>query len=91
MRWVNGTRVALCAVESDPMPGDLYLDDADHHALAAKFGQDWAGETVTWTYPETWPVMATQKLRDAEEEHVKWQAEVERQRRDGSGSPPHVA
>lgn len=34
-------RVALCAAETDPMPGDLYLDDGDHYALAAKFAQDW--------------------------------------------------
>jgi hypothetical protein len=29
LRTVDGVRVALCAVESDPKPGDVYLDDSD--------------------------------------------------------------
>lgn len=73
LRTVNGLRVALCAVESDPLEGDVYLDDGDHYALAAKFCLDWQGQTVNWEYPEEWEVMATQKLRDAEEEHKKWE------------------
>ena len=72
LRTVNGVRVALCAVEADPMPGDLYLDDGDHYALAAKFAQDWHGQVNTATYPEQWAAMATQKMRDAEEELQKW-------------------
>lgn len=43
LRTVNGTRVALCAAENPEESGDLYLDDADHHALAAKFLEDWKG------------------------------------------------
>ena len=27
IRQINGLTVALCAVETDPMPGDVYLDD----------------------------------------------------------------
>ena len=65
-------RVALCAAETDPMPGDVYLDDGDHYALAAKFCRDWQGETVSWSYPEEWAAMDTQKLRDAQEELQKW-------------------
>ena len=65
-------RVALCAAETDPLPGDVYLDDADHQALAAKFCHDWQGQTVSWSYPEEWLVMASQKLRDAREELLKW-------------------
>lgn len=72
LRSVNGYRIALCAVESDPLPGDLYLDDADHYALAAKFCLDWQGKKVDWSYPEEWEAMATQKVRDAHEEAKKW-------------------
>jgi hypothetical protein len=72
IRKVDGITVALCAVETDALPGDLYLDDASHYALAAKFAQDWNGQTVNWGYPPEWKAMASQKLRDAREELVKW-------------------
>lgn len=72
LRTVSGTRVALCAAETDPLPNDVYLDDSDHYALAAKFAQDWQGETVDWCYLDTWLVMASQRLRDAETELMKW-------------------
>lgn len=72
IRTVCGVRVALCAVESDPFPGDVYLDDSDHHALAAKFASDWQGQTIDWAYPSEWAAMATQKLRDAKTELVGW-------------------
>lgn len=71
LRTVSGTRVALCAAETDPMPGDVYLDDADHGALSAKFAQDWRGQPDV-EHPDVWAVMETQKLRDAREELVKW-------------------
>lgn len=79
LRTVDGVRVALCAVEADEMPGDVYLDDGDHYALAAKFCRDWQGQTVDWSYTEEWAVMDTQKLRDAGEELLKWLA-AERQK-----------
>lgn len=41
IREVEGTTIALCAAETDPKPGDLYLDDNVHHALSTKFGLDW--------------------------------------------------
>lgn len=72
IRTVNGVRVALCAAETDPEPGDLYLDDADHQALAAKFRQDWRGEVNDVEYPEEWAAMETQKKRDAVEEITRW-------------------
>ena len=72
IRTVAGTRVALCAVETDPLPGDLYLDDGDHYALAAKFAADWQGQTVDWPYPVEWSAMDTQKLRDARTELEQW-------------------
>lgn len=71
LRTVDGVRVALCAVETDPQPGDVYLDDADHYALVAKFAQD--HQTGT-TYPLEWSVMATQKIRDAKTELERWDA-----------------
>lgn len=71
LRSVNGVRVALCAVECDPMPGDVYLDDGDHYALAAKFRRDWAGQTNDFPYPEEWAAMDTQKVRDAAEVSFK--------------------
>ncbi|KKK53727.1 hypothetical protein LCGC14_3091930, partial [marine sediment metagenome] len=33
LRIVNKYPVALCAVESDPEEGDIYLDDGMHAAL----------------------------------------------------------
>lgn len=78
LRTVGGVRVALCAVESDPMPGDLYLDDRDHYALSMKFWQDWNEafkHPITDDPPREWAVMATQKVRDAQEEMEKWLAE----------------
>lgn len=65
-------RVALCAAETDAMPGDIYLDDSDHYALAAKFSRDWQGQSVNWRYSDTWAAMDTQKLRDAKEELDRW-------------------
>ena len=75
IRTVNGIRVALCAVESDSKPGDVYLDDADHYALAAKFGRDWYGQTNDFPYPEEWAAMDTQKVRDAKETLEAWLGE----------------
>ncbi len=75
LRTVGNVRVALCAVETDKMPGDIYLDDGDHYALAAKFRRDWAGQKNDFPYPEEWTAMDTQKLRDAREEHERWSAE----------------
>ncbi len=63
LRTVDGVRIAVCAAETDAEPGDVYLDDADHYALAAKLALDW--ETGV-TYREEWRLMETQKRRDAE-------------------------
>jgi hypothetical protein len=77
LRTVGGVRVALCAAETDAMPGDVYLDDGEHYALAAKFCHDWQGRNIDWQYTEEWAAMETQKLRDAREELLKWQADQE--------------
>jgi hypothetical protein len=46
LRRVGGRLVALCAARSVEKPGDHYLDDGEHYALAQKFSRDWEGETV---------------------------------------------
>lgn len=76
LRTVDGIRIALCAAETDSMPGDMYLDDSDHRALSAKFANDYQGEIIDWEYPDEWAMMETQKLRDAETEIIKWLAEM---------------
>lgn len=42
IRNINGVTVALCAARSMPKEGDIYLDDAAHHALSIKFEMDFA-------------------------------------------------
>ena len=72
LRTIEGVRIAVCAVETDHMSDDTYLDDADHYALAAKFSRDWAGRVAGWTYPEEWETMDSQKLRDVKEVFAAW-------------------
>jgi len=67
IRVVDGTYVALCAQETDKKDKDVYLNDAIHYALAAKFALDWQGQMVDWPYDVEWPLMANQKIRDAED------------------------
>lgn len=69
LRVVNGVPVALCATETDERAGDIYLDDAWHHALAAKFAHDYGikQEGVIGEYPDQWALMDTQKKRNAED------------------------
>lgn len=74
LRFVGNTQVALCAAETDAKFGDVYLDDGQHYALAAKFCRDWQGQVCDWTYPDEWAAMDTQKLRDAEVELHRWLA-----------------
>jgi len=57
--------IAVCAAETDPLPGDLYLDDECHYALAAKFARDWKDRFPLPDFPNEWLLMDTQKLRDA--------------------------
>jgi len=40
----EGRLVALCAARSIEKPGDVYLDDEQHHALAEKFRRDFESE-----------------------------------------------
>jgi hypothetical protein len=40
IRNVDGVTIAICAARSVAKEGDIYLDDAAHHALTIKFGLD---------------------------------------------------
>lgn len=73
LRVSNGITIALCAAETDAEPGDHYIDDAEHYALAAKFSQDWQGRPDI-EYSDEWLEMAKHKKRDAKEELNKWLA-----------------
>lgn len=46
VRKIKGRVVALCAAKSSPAPGDIYLDDAVHHALMHKFSGDFKAEGI---------------------------------------------
>ena len=54
LRSVAGHLVALCAARSQRAPGDVYLDDAMHEALAHKFGGDWkkTGHDTPYEYDQ---------------------------------------
>lgn len=65
LREVHGVLVALCAYETDEEPGDIYLHDNWHYALAAKFRKDWHEQVNDFEYPEEWAAMDSQKIRDA--------------------------
>jgi hypothetical protein len=77
VRQVEGQTIALCAVESDAQPGDLYLDDGVHYALATKFAEDWKGETQTGGDPRLVALMEREKVRDAQEVMDRWHTEQE--------------
>lgn len=67
LRTIDGIKIAICAARSVPHTGDVYLDDADHHALAQKFIEDFMSEGLI-TETETGlidPVAAA--LREQEE------------------------
>ncbi len=75
LREINGFMIALCAVESDPKKGDIYLDDNAHHALTTKFSEDFRSMGyVSKDISDTVLVelMKKEKVRDSEEEMVKW-------------------
>lgn len=86
LRTVNGYRVALCACETDAAPDDVYLDDSDHYALAAKFAQDW-WDHPNVSYPEQWAVMRSQKMRDARDVHRRLQERLDRERSKSQRTP----
>lgn len=83
LRTVDGVRVALCAAETDPEPGDVYLDDADDRAIRIKLTRDWQQEAQAGCdvlgieHPNEWALMDTQKIRDAAQDLEHWDAALE--------------
>lgn len=69
LRMVQNEWVALCAVESDEKPEDIYIDDGQHYALACKFARE---HTVNWQDEIKNALMDSQKVRDAKEELMRW-------------------
>lgn len=72
LRTLKTGTIALCAAETDPVSSDVYLNDEQHYALAAKFAKDWQGQFVDWTYEDLWNDMESQKQRDAQHELTLW-------------------
>ena len=56
LRTVDGVRVALCANVFAEKEGDVYLDDADHYALTAKFNKDYYYPNHSTIYAREWTV-----------------------------------
>ena len=50
IRKINDEFVALCAAETEPEDGDLYLDDVIDHALRMKFIEDYESEGVDFRH-----------------------------------------
>lgn len=73
LRKINDIWVALCAVESDPKEGDVYMDDGQHYALACKFARE---HTVDWQDGHANDLMDSQKVRNAEDVHAMWEASL---------------
>jgi len=44
IRRVDRHLIAICAARSIEKPGDVYLDDGQHQALADKFAEDFESE-----------------------------------------------
>ncbi len=83
LRTVNGVRLALCAAETEPEPGDVYLDDGEHEALAEKFERDWRGQTVDWPTFGHDELAATQRVRVIHDppQVPRWARETPKQRK----------
>ena len=80
IRTINGITIALCAVESDPKEGDLYLHDGIHHALSTKFGLDFYSEGFLknpMADEVLIELMEKEKVRDAKETLEEWIKENE--------------
>ena len=65
LRLVDGQRLALCGYETDEEPGDVYLDDAQHRALADKFADDFTESCIYDPGDDYRRRRDSQRLRDA--------------------------
>jgi hypothetical protein len=80
IRRVNGTLVALCAVETDAHPDDIYFDDEVDHAVRIKLWRDFKSEGIAFdaiSHPFEDALAETQKVRDAKESLEAWLKEQE--------------
>jgi hypothetical protein len=67
IRRVGGRVVALCAAKTRPESGDIYLDDAEDHALRLKFAGDTKSEGIGITGDYD-PIAVALEGRDADDE-----------------------
>lgn len=44
LRKLKGNWLAVCAAKSPEHPGDIYIDDAQDHAIRTKLYHDWEEE-----------------------------------------------
>lgn len=77
LRTVDGYRIAVCAARSVPLPGDVYLDDADHHALSVKFGADLhsmglAALELGLTHPVDGPMLKLMESAESNNPNREW-------------------
>ncbi len=76
LRIVDGHALALCAVESDPAPGDVYIAHEFHEALWAKFWRDAYAEGRIADMPPQDPAYESQRVRDDNAEMARWRTEA---------------
>ncbi len=65
IRSVGEIVVAICAARSVAKPGDVYLDDAAHHALSTKFWDDFASEGSMAKPPANLPELAVMQAEES--------------------------
>jgi hypothetical protein len=86
IRTVNGVTLALCAAETDPKRGDVYLDDDKHYALTMKFALDFKqqGGITEDSGHDPWilEAMLNEKKRDAKDVLQKTLSRLYTKRRD---------
>ena len=71
IRRINGVIVALCAARSVEKPGDIYLDGAQHHALAEKFSADFQSEGFN-THPYYESETVLREREEANNSNREW-------------------
>jgi hypothetical protein len=64
--------VALCAARSIEKPGDIYLDDAAHHALTRKFADDFASQGGALTHYPPDKVSAAVERQESNNPNRDW-------------------
>ena len=62
LRKIKNQWIALCAYETNEQAKDIYIDDAQHYALACKFARE---HNIDWEDKRKNRLMDSQKVRDA--------------------------